>query len=108
MKKIKLSAEYHCNPIWGDVDDGDFEYKELRNKLKLDADLILALKLWQDSWDVTFIEDDPNSSGFKTKKEQFYFDIVGFNLLWRLNQNLPNYQVSFYSNYFKQEVILGD
>lgn len=107
-KKLRLSAEYHCNPVWGDVDEGDFEYGELRDVLHLDTDLILDLKLWQNVWDATYIEDDPGSSGFKIKEEQFYFDKVGLDLLWRLREQLPNYQISFYSDYFKQEVVLGD
>ena len=105
-KKLTLSAEYHCNPVWGNADEGDFEYKELRDDLKLDSELVLDLKIWQSMWDDTFIEDDPNSSGFKTKEEQFFFDKIGFDLLWRLKQNLPDTQISFYSYYFKQKVVL--
>lgn len=107
-KKLRLSAEYHCNPVWGDVDDGDFEYEELRSILHLDTNLISDLRLWQNMWDATYIENDPGSSGFKTKEEQLEFDNIGLNLLQRLKVNLPNYQISFYSDYFKQEVVLGD
>lgn len=106
-KKLRLSAEYHCNPVWGDVDKGDFDYQELRDVLHLDTELILDLKLWQNTLDATFLDDGPGSSGFKTKEEQFFFDKVGFDLLWRLKENLPEYQISFYSQYFKQEVVLG-
>lgn len=108
MKKIRLSPEYHCNPVWGDVDDGDFEYEELRDKLNLSISLIYELKLLQNMYDATFVDDDPGSSGFKTKEEQFEFDIVALNLLCKLRQELPNYRISFYSYYFKQEVVLGD
>ena|SRR4028118_447565 len=107
-KKLRLSAEYHCNPVWGDVDDGDFEYQELRDVLHLDTELILDLMQWQNMWDATFVDDDPNSSGFKTKEEAFEFDKIGLDLLWRLRQNLPNYQIWYNSMFFKQEVIQGD
>ena len=92
-KKLKLSAEYHCNPVWGDVDDGDFEYQELRDKLGLDYELIGRLKIWQNIWDATFVEEDPNSSGFNTKQEQIEFNQMGRDLMRRLRQNLPDYEI---------------
>jgi len=92
-KKLRLSAEYHCNPVWGDVDDGDFEYQELRDKLGLDYELIGRLKIWQNIWDATFVEDDPNSSGFKTKEEQTEFNRMGRNLLRKLRQSLPDHEI---------------
>lgn len=107
MKKlIKLSPEYNCNPVWGDVYDGDFTYEELLDELDLTISLIQELKLLQDMWDATFVNDDPSSSGFKTKEEQFEFDIFALSLLWELHKQLPDCQVSFYSAYFKQKVIL--
>lgn len=107
MKKLlKLSPEYSCNPVWGDAYEGDFTYEELLDELGLTISLIQYLKLLQDMWDDTFVDDDPSSSGFKTEDKQFEFDIFALRLLWELHRQLPDYQISFYSKYFKQEVIL--
>ena len=108
MTKIRLSPEYNCNPIWDDIHGGDYEEDELRDKLGLDIFLISDLKLLQNMWDATYVANDPHSSGFKTEKEQFEFDIFALNLVWELQQQLPNYRISFYSVYFKQEVVLGN
>ncbi|MBP0019473.1 MAG: hypothetical protein J7647_18215 [Cyanobacteria bacterium SBLK] len=97
VKKIKLMADYGCDPLWWDESDivGDIAPE----MLPLAAETIQRLHQWANRYDETLDWDDPaNSPGFQNEEDARDFEEEGLNLWQQIQQELsPNYTVSYFS-----------
>ena len=110
-KKLILSPEYKgLSPVWEDkeTEKRNFEFEELFD-LGVDGCVISKLRTWQNMSNFVFekIKDYPFTERFYTKEEALEFDRLGITILLELREQLPNCQISYYSSFFKQRIILG-
>jgi len=100
--KIKLMADYACDPLWwsgdgrvGNIDPGT---------LPLSQETISRLEKWADANDATLNRDDPaNSPGFPSKEAEDSFEAEGISLWKQLRQELsPHYEVFYFSDRLSQ------
>jgi hypothetical protein len=86
MRRIKLSPDYYCWPLWeaspgmvGNIDPND---------LPISADLRDRLTAWAKEYDEILVLDDPRLSGFKTKEARERFETERFELAGDLQREL--------------------
>ena len=95
--KIKLMADYGCDPLWWDEPDevGDFDPATL----PLSQQTINRLYDWANAYDNRLNWDDPYESPELSSEEINTFDRQGINLWQQLRTELaPNYEVFYYSD----------
>ncbi len=102
-KKIKLMADYGCDPLWGVETDeiGDID----PTTLPISEITIKRLEKWVQTYEESLNWGDPDDSNSPEEKELKDFEQEGINLWLKLRQELsPNYQVIYYSQ-LRQKVI---
>jgi len=98
MDKFKIMPEYGCNsPIWISRDNAVFENIEI-DSLELNDEIKERLLKWNRLFQLTYNDDYPPDSGFKTKTEEKEFEDQGFNV-WKLILDIykNKFHVSYYS-----------
>lgn len=98
MKRIRLSLEYACHPIWllhtdGGVEDIGLESIPISDSLKHDIDL------WDNTYQSTYDPNCPQDSGFSSESSNELlskaFDEEGRFLFHRLKKELKGlYEVT--------------
>ena len=75
MKKLKLSLEYRCFPIWSYDDNGLFIDNDLPKELRNDEELDKLLTDIQESFDELYTDTSSEfySSDFPTENERMIF-----------------------------------
>ena len=96
-KKIKLMADYGCDPLWWEESDevGDIDPATL----PLSEGTIKRLHTWASAYDATLNWSDPSdSSGFPSTEAEAAFESEGIMLWKQLQKELaPNYEVLYFS-----------
>jgi hypothetical protein len=95
-KKIKLMADYGCDPLWweepsevGDIDPAT---------LPLTEDTIERLHRWAKAYNATLNWQDPASSLLLSEEALSAFEEEGISLWKQLQTELaPNYEVVYFS-----------
>lgn len=95
--KIKLMADYGCDPLWWA--DGDKVGNIDPGKLPLSQETINRLKKWASAYNETLNWQDPaNSQGFPNQEAEAAFEEEGISLWKKLQIELvPNYEVVYFS-----------
>lgn len=99
--KIKLMADYGCDPLWwaGDHRVGNINLATL----PLSQEIIQRLYDWADAFDARLNLADPYDSPEVTPEEVERFEWEGLSLWKQLNQELvPDYEVVYFSSHFHQ------
>ncbi|KYC42209.1 hypothetical protein WA1_19690 [Scytonema hofmannii PCC 7110] len=95
--KIKLMADYGCDPLWwADADKvGNIDTA----KLSLSQETINRLHKWAKAYNATLNWSDPiDSPGFPSAEAEAAFDEEGISLWKQLQKELaPNYEVVYFS-----------
>jgi hypothetical protein len=95
--KIKLMADYGCDPLWwadadkvGNIDPG---------KLPLSQETIFRLHQWAKAYNATLNWSDPTDSpGFPSAEAEAAFEEEGISLWKQLQKELaPSYEVVYFS-----------
>jgi hypothetical protein len=60
-KRLRFAPEWNCHPLW-DIDTGNTVSPWL---LPISQDLMARIEEWDDTWQATYVHDDPRESGFK-------------------------------------------
>lgn len=86
MKKIKVTADYQCHPLW-DMTPG--MYSDIDpNSLPISTELKKQFRDWALAFDETLDMNDPASSGFKSDEAAAAFKARGRQLAERLQLEL--------------------
>lgn len=99
--KIKLMADYGCDPLWwaGDHRVGNINLATL----PLSQEIIQRLYNWADAFDARLNLADPSDSPEVTPEEVERFEWEGLSLWKQLDQELsPDYEVVYFSSHFHQ------
>ncbi|MDB9513960.1 hypothetical protein PN499_22425 [Kamptonema animale CS-326] len=96
-KKIRLMADYGCDPLWwnepdevGDIDPAQFA---------LHPETINRLYNWVQAYDARLNWDDPGNSPDLTQEKSEAFEAEGISLWKQLRQELsPHYEVLYFSD----------
>jgi hypothetical protein len=94
--KIKLMADYGCDPLWwADADKvGNIDPA----RLPLSQETINHLRKWATAYNATLNWQDPANSPDLSPEEEAAFEEEGINLWKRLQTELaPNYRVVYFS-----------
>ncbi len=97
VKKIRLMADYGCDPLWWDEPDivGNIEPE----KLPLSPETITRLHNWANVYDARINWSDPYDSPELSPEEIEDFEREGISLWKQLRQELePAYEVSYFSD----------
>lgn len=96
--KIKLMADYGCDPLWWADEDKVGNISPA--KLPLSPNTIKRLLDWAAAYNATLNWADPaDSPGFPKEKAEAAFEAEGISLWQQLMEELaPNYEVSYYSD----------
>ena len=96
--KIKLMADYGCDPLWWADEDKVGNISPA--KLPLSQNTIKRLLDWAAAYNATLNWADPaDSPGFPNEKVEAAFEAEGISLWQQLIEELaPNYEVSYYSD----------
>ncbi len=102
--KIKLMADYGCDPLWWEDNDkvGNID----PTILPLSQETIKRLDKWAQEYEVNFNWDAPNDSeGFVSTLVEEAFEQEGINLWKQLREELaPNYEVLYFSESLRKIV----
>ncbi len=99
IKKIKLMPDYHCSPLW--LQGTDFDNLS-PNDLPLSQVTLARLDNWAKKYDATLNDEYPPDSGFASLEDEVIFELEGIILWLQLRQELPTWEVVYYSYYLKQ------
>jgi len=92
MKKIRLSPDYFCSPIWAEDYSDPYQDPEITPEtLSISKNLVSDIWLWAYEFDATLNLTDPSSSGFKTEVDEMNFKTRGRLLADRLQAELGSY-----------------
>lgn len=96
--KIKLMADYGCDPLWWADDDTVGNIDPI--KLPLSQETISRLTEWAKVYNTTLNWADPaDSPGFESEADEVAFEKEGISLWKQLQQELAlNYQVIYFSD----------
>ncbi|MBH8552854.1 hypothetical protein I8751_10835 [Nostocaceae cyanobacterium CENA357] len=94
--KIKLMADYECDPLWwedagkvGNIDPA---------RLPLSQETISRLRKWASAYNATLNWQDPGNSPDLSEEAEAAFEEEGISLWKQLQTELtPNYQVVYFS-----------
>jgi hypothetical protein len=86
MRRIKLSPDYYCRPLW-EASPGTLGNIDPKS-LPISVDLENRLTAWAKQYDEILVQDDPMTSGFKTKEAQDRFETERFKLAEDLQSEL--------------------
>jgi hypothetical protein len=78
--RIKLMADYGCQPLWWDSDPSGQVGNSDPAALGLSPGLVAALHAWAAAWDATLNEADPAASDFVTEAARAAFEAEGERL----------------------------
>lgn len=95
--KIKLMADYGCDPLWwADADKvGSIDPA----RLPLSQETINRLRKWASAYNATLNWQDPANSQDLSPEEEAAFEDEGISLWKQLQTELaPNYQVVYFSD----------
>jgi hypothetical protein len=95
-EKIKLMADYGCDPLWwADADKvGNIDPA----RLPLSQETINRLRKWASAYNATLNWQDPANSPDLSPEEEAAFEEEGISLWKQLQTELaPNYQVVYFS-----------
>ena len=101
--KIKLMADYGCDPLWwadpdkvGNIDPA---------KLPLSQETINHLRKWATAYNATLNWQDPGNSPDLSPEAAAAFEQEGISLWKQLQKELaPNYEVIYFSEQLRQVV----
>ena len=99
--KIKLMADYGCDPLWWEESDrlGDIEPEIL----PLSQEVITRLHNWAKAYDRRLNWADPYDSPELSQEEIDDFDREGIDLWKQLREELaPDYEVLYFSDRFQK------
>ncbi|CBN58573.1 MULTISPECIES: hypothetical protein [Kamptonema] len=97
VKKIRLMADYGCDPLWGEDADNIGDIDPIT--LPISQDTINRLSKWVKAYDATLNQDYPPDSDFSSPEEAEAFDREGVNLWLQLQKELaPEYEVYYFSD----------
>ncbi|MBS3025791.1 MAG: hypothetical protein HCA25_01500 [Dolichospermum sp. DET50] len=94
--KIKLMADYGCDPLWwADADKvGNIDPA----RLPLSQETINHLRKWATDYNATLNWQDPGNSPDLSPEEEAAFEQEGISLWKQLQKELaPNYEVVYFS-----------
>jgi hypothetical protein len=94
--KIKLMADYGCDPLWwADADKvGNIDPA----RLPLSQETISHLRKWASAYNATLNWEDPANSPDLSAEAEAAFEEEGISLWKQLQKELaPNYQVVYFS-----------
>jgi hypothetical protein len=101
--KIKLMADYGCDPLWwADVDKvGNIDPA----RLPLSKETINRLRNWATNYNATLNIQDPANSPDLSAEEEAAFEEEGISLWKQLQTELaPNYEVVYFSEQLRKVV----
>ncbi|MFB2877485.1 hypothetical protein [Floridanema aerugineum] len=102
--KIKLMADYGCDPLWWEDDDkvGNID----PTILNLSPDTIKRLDKWVEEYEAFLNLDEPNHSEVSViYNAEEAFEQEGINLWKQLRKELaPNYEVLYFSESLRKIV----
>ncbi len=100
--KIKLMADYGCDPLWWvNADIGNIH----PIKLPLSEDSIKLLDKWAEVYNNTLNWDDPASSSLPNIEAEKAFEKEGIDLWKQLQKELEsNYEVVYFSERLRRVV----
>jgi hypothetical protein len=101
--KIKLMADYGCDPLWwADADKvGNIDPA----KLPLSQETINHLRKWATAYNATLNWQDPGNSPDLSPEAEAAFEQEGISLWKQLQKELaPNYEVIYFSEQLNQVV----
>ena len=78
--KLKIMADYQCFPIWGAFDNYSGNINP--ELLPITDELKEMFSAWRIKYDETLNDENPASSGFRTKEQEYLFDNQGV-VLWK-------------------------
>lgn len=89
-KRVKLRAEYGCDPLWALDEDlfGCFPPRDL----ELSADLTRAIEAWAARYEGSYVLDDPAAHTW-TAEDQAAHEVEGRRLASRLKEERPDLRV---------------
>jgi len=87
-KKIKLMPDYECWCLWNLDPTNKDSYNINPDKLPISSALKEKLSKWDQEYQLTFNEEYPPNSGFKTSQDQVRHNRVGNELAQRLQGEL--------------------
>jgi len=97
MKKIKLMADYGCDPLWKQPPYGIGNIPP--ESLPISESLRKALHEWAFEYDRTLDLADPSTADFESQESADKFVTTGYALLSRLKSELGNaYEVDYFVN----------
>ena len=102
--KIKLMADYGCDPLWWA--DADKVGNINPEKLPLCQETIRRLYKWAEVYNATLNWSDPtDSTGLSSPEADRAFEEEGINLWKQLQKELmPNYEVVYFSERLRKVV----
>jgi hypothetical protein len=95
MKKVRLSPDYFCSPIWHDDGETSGEYGDIDpHQLPISRKLAEETMTWAAWFEAGLDMNDPGNSKGMTVEEQMAFLAEGGRLLERLRLELgPDFDV---------------
>jgi hypothetical protein len=102
-KKIRLMADYGCDPLWGEEPDeiGDLD----PTTLPISQETLKRLEKWVHTYEAILNWEDPASSGFPSVEAREDFDKEGISLWLQLRKELsPDYEVLYFSEILQKNI----
>ena len=89
--------DYEVYPLWLSHDNGVFENIDPKS-LYLNTSLLEMVMIWQNTFDNTYIPEDPKSSGFASQKELHAFEEDGL-IIWQklIDEIGTKYEIEYFS-----------
>lgn len=100
--RLKLMAEYGGYSLWriGGGESSDIDPEEL----PISAALRARLRRWSERYDATLDRENPAASGFPDEATKRDFDAEGRSLWLALRSELPETQVTYFSEIERREL----
>lgn len=97
INQLRILPDYYCSGIYIFCNEGFFEPIEPEEIGGLSQSLIDRISNWAKRFDATLNMEDPNESGFLSKKESDDFEKEGLSIWQVLKEELPEYKIVYYS-----------
>ncbi len=99
VRRIKLMADYHCDPLWDMEEPDNIDPAEL----PLKQETIERLRQWAISYNNTLNINDPEASDFATQEDAEAFELEGIKLWKQLQQELASdYEIFYFSEQYRK------
>jgi hypothetical protein len=105
MKKVRLMADYGCDPLWKQPPYGVGTLSP--ESLPISEPLRKALHDWASEYDRTLDRIYPPDSGFDTQEAANNFTATGYILLEKLKEELGSeYEIDYFPNAYRRDIPL--